>query len=114
MEALLIAVTSFSMRMSIGSSLDSHLKPYATSNIVLPNMLWELTFSDWSIGRELYSQFDMFQPVIGGLKKVVEKAVPRFLNKTLEEGILLLVDHLYEKTSLAAPGEKLDLYTEVS
>jgi hypothetical protein len=56
----------------------------------------------------------MFQPVIGGLKKVVEKAVPRFLNKTLEEGILLLVDHLYEKTSLAAPGEKLDLYTEVS
>ena len=51
----------------------------------------------------MYLQIDVFQPVIGGLNKVVEKAVPRFLNKTLEEGIPLIIDHLYEKTSLTAP-----------
>jgi hypothetical protein len=45
----------------------------------------------------------MFQPVIGVLYKVIEQAVPRFLKKTLETRILLLIYYMYKKTSLAAP-----------
>jgi hypothetical protein len=51
----------------------------------------------------MYSQMDMFQPVLGSLSKVVKEAVPCFLNGVLEMGILLLIDHLDKKTSLAAP-----------
>jgi hypothetical protein len=48
----------------------------------------------------------MFLPVFRGLNKVIEETVPRFLNETLETVILLLIDHLYKKTSLAAPEKK--------
>ena len=54
----------------------------------------------------------MFQPVIGGLNKIVEEAAPRYLDDTLERGILLLIDHLYKKTSLAAPVKKLEYCTK--
>ena len=63
----------------------------------------------------MHLQIDVFHPVIGGLNKVVEKAVPSFLNKTLEEGISLIIDHWHEKTSLTAPEEKLeDYYSGIS
>ena len=54
----------------------------------------------------------MFQPVLWGLDKIIEKAVPRFLDETLETRILLLIDHLYKKTPMVAPMEKLDYSTE--
>ena len=56
----------------------------------------------------MYSQLDMFEPVLGGLNKLIEEAVPRYLDDTLETGILLLIDHLYKKTSLAAPEKKFN------
>ena len=56
----------------------------------------------------MYSQLDMFQPVLGALNKIVEKAVPRYLDDTLETGILLFIDHLHKKTSLAAPDKKFN------
>ena len=60
----------------------------------------------------MYSQMDMFEPVLGSLSKVVKEAVPGFLNGVLGmgTGILLLIDHLYKKTSMAAPGKELDYY----
>jgi hypothetical protein len=45
----------------------------------------------------------MFQPVAGGLNKIAEETVPRFLNNAFKTGILLLIDYLNKKTSLAAP-----------
>ena len=54
----------------------------------------------------------MFRPILGGLNEIVEEPVPRLLDETLETGILLLIDHLYKKTSLAAPEERLDYFTE--
>jgi hypothetical protein len=62
--------------------------------------------------RDIYSQMDMFRPVFRGLTKIVEEAVPGFLEETLEAGILFLINHLCKKASLAAPGERLDCYTE--
>ena len=56
----------------------------------------------------MHSQRDMFRPVLRGLTKIVEEAVPGFLNETLEAGILFFINHLYKKTSLAAPEERLD------
>jgi hypothetical protein len=91
--------------MSKGSSLESHLRPYATLNIVLPDILY-FSLLIHSKGAEVYSQKDMFYPVLGGLNKIIEEAVPGFLNQTFEMDILL-IDHMYEKTSLAAPEEKL-------
>jgi hypothetical protein len=49
------------------------------------------------------SQMDMFEPVLGSLSKVLKEAVPGLLSGVLKVGILLLIDHLYKKTSLAAP-----------
>jgi hypothetical protein len=54
----------------------------------------------------------MFRPALGVLNKIIEEPVPCFLNETLETGILLLINHLYKKTSIAAPVKKLDYYTE--
>jgi hypothetical protein len=42
----------------------------------------------------------------------MEEPVPRILNETLEPGIPLLINHLYKKTSMAAPVKKLDYFTE--
>ena len=53
----------------------------------------------------------MFQPLLGGLNKIVKEAAPRYLDDTLETGILLLIDHLHKKTSMAAPEKKSDYYT---
>jgi hypothetical protein len=47
----------------------------------------------------------MFRPVFRSLNKIIEETVPCTLNETLEMCILLLIDHLYKKTSLAAPEE---------
>jgi hypothetical protein len=58
--------------------------------------------------RYMYSQLDMLQPVFGGLNKIADEAVPRHLDDTLETGILLLIDHLYKKTSLVAPEKKFN------
>ena len=58
----------------------------------------------------MYWQFDMFRPVLGGLNKIIEEAVPRFLDETLETVILLLIDHLHKKTAMVAPEKKLDCY----
>ena len=55
---------------------------------------------------------DMLRPVLGGLNKIIEEAIPRFFNEPFETGILLLINHLYKKTSLVAPVKKLDYYTE--
>ena len=54
----------------------------------------------------------MFLPVLGGLNKIIKETVPRFLNETCKKGILLLIDHLYKKTSLAAPEKELDYDSE--
>jgi hypothetical protein len=59
----------------------------------------------------MYSQLDMFQPVFGGLNKIIEEAVPRYLDHTLETGVLLLIDHLYKKTSLVVPEKKFNYCT---
>ena len=56
----------------------------------------------------MYSQIDMFQPVVGGPHKAIEETVPCFLEDTLETDILLFIDHLYKKTALAAPEDWLD------
>jgi hypothetical protein len=55
----------------------------------------------------MYSQKDMFQPVLGGPNKIVEEAVPRFLNDTLKTDIPLLIHYVCKKTSVAAPEKKL-------
>ena len=55
---------------------------------------------------------DMFRTVLRDLTKIVEEAVPGFLEETLEASILFLINHLCKKTSLAAPEERLDYYTE--
>jgi hypothetical protein len=60
----------------------------------------------------MYSQNDMFQPVLGGPNKIVEEAVPRFLNDTLKTNIPLLIHHMCQKTSVAAPEKKLVDYTQ--
>ena len=60
----------------------------------------------------MHSQMDMFRPVLRGLTEIVEEAVPRFLDDTLEASILLLIDYLYKKTTLATPERRLDYYTE--
>jgi hypothetical protein len=60
----------------------------------------------------MYSQLDMFQPIFRGLNKVIKEAIPRFVNEPFKKGILLLIDHLYKKTSLAAPEKKLDYCTD--
>ena len=57
------------------------------------------------------SQMNMLHPVLGGLNKLVEEVIPRFLNETFEPYILLFVDHMYKKTPLAAP-EKSTYFTE--
>ena len=57
------------------------------------------------------SQMDMFRPVLGRLNKFIEEAIPSFLNETFEPDILLLIEHMYKKTSVAAPGKKLVDYT---
>jgi hypothetical protein len=57
--------------------------------------------------KYMHSQVDMFQPVLRGLTKIVEEAVPGFLEETLEAGILFLIDYLCKKASLAAPEESL-------
>jgi hypothetical protein len=54
----------------------------------------------------------MLPPVLGSLYKIIEEPVPCFLKETLEPGIPLLIDHLYKKTSMAAPVKKLDYCTE--
>ena len=59
----------------------------------------------------MHSQMDMLRPVLGSLNKVTKEAVPCFVNGILEMGILLLIDHFYKKTSLAAPEKKLDYHT---
>jgi hypothetical protein len=59
----------------------------------------------------MYSQLDMFQPVLGGLDKIAEETVPRYFDDTLETSILFLIDHLYKKTSMAAPEKKFSYYT---
>jgi hypothetical protein len=59
----------------------------------------------------MHSQRDMFRPVFGGLTKIVEEAVPGFLEETLEAGILFFISHFQEKTPLAAPEKRLDCYT---
>ena len=53
----------------------------------------------------------MFEPILGVLNKIIEEAVPRFLNGTFKTGILLLIDHLYKKPSLASPEKSLVDYT---
>jgi hypothetical protein len=58
----------------------------------------------------MHSQVNMFQPVLRGLNKIIEETVPRFLNETLETRIPPLVDHLYKKTSVAAPEKELGYY----
>jgi hypothetical protein len=55
---------------------------------------------------------DMFHPVLRGLTKIVEEAIPGFLEETLEPDILFLINYLYKKTPLAAPEESLDYYAE--
>ena len=50
----------------------------------------------------------MFRPILRGLNKFIEEAVPRFLDETLETHILLFIDHLYTKTSLTTPEKELD------
>jgi hypothetical protein len=50
----------------------------------------------------------MLPPVLGSLNKIVEESVPRFFDETLETGILLLINHLYKKTSVVAPVKKLE------
>jgi hypothetical protein len=55
----------------------------------------------------MYLQLDMFQPILGDLNKIAEEPVPRFLNDAFETGILLFIDHLYKKKTLAAPEKKL-------
>jgi hypothetical protein len=57
----------------------------------------------------MYSQLDMFPPVLRGLNKIIEEAIPRFLNETFETGILFLIDHLYKKASLTAPEKEVRL-----
>ena len=59
----------------------------------------------------MYSQIEMFEPILGVLNKIVEEAVARFLNGTFETDILLLIDHLYKKASLASPEKRLVDYT---
>jgi hypothetical protein len=54
----------------------------------------------------------MLQPILGGLDKIAQESVPRFLNDAFETGILLFIDHLYKKKALTAPEKKLDLYAE--
>ena len=49
---------------------------------------------------------DMFRPILRVLNELIEEAAPRFLDETFETRILLLIDHLYKKTSMAAPEEK--------
>ena len=56
------------------------------------------------------SQMDMFRPILRGLTKIVEEAVPGFLEEILEAGILFLINHMCEKTSLAAPEKKFNYY----
>jgi hypothetical protein len=56
----------------------------------------------------MYSQLDMLRPVLRGLNKIAEEAVPSYLDDTQETGILLLIDHLYTKTSLVAPERKFN------
>jgi hypothetical protein len=51
---------------------------------------------------------DMFRPFLGCLDKFMEEAVPRFLDESLETHVLLFIDYLYTKTSLATPEKKLD------
>ena len=55
----------------------------------------------------MHSQIDMFRPILGGLNKIIEEAVPRFLHETMETDILLFIDYLYKKTSMAVPEKKL-------
>jgi hypothetical protein len=57
------------------------------------------------------SQMNMFRPVFGSLNEVAKEAVPCLINGILEMDILLLVDHLYKKTPLAAPEKKSDYHT---
>ena len=59
----------------------------------------------------MHSHVEMFRPVLGSLNKIVEEAVPGFLDENLEAGILFLVNHLYKEPSLAAPEETLKYYT---
>jgi hypothetical protein len=101
---------NFSVRMSKGSSLESQLTPYATLSIVLPDMLYFRLLIDDKRSKR-YSQEDMFHPVLGGLNKIIEEAVPRFLKETLETHILLLIEHMYKNTSMAAPVNKLNYCT---
>jgi hypothetical protein len=101
------AANIFSVRMSKGSSVESQLTPYATLSIVLPDMLYSQLLID-NKGSNMYSQKDMLYPVLGGLNKIIEEAVPRFLEETLETHILLLIYYMYKKTSMAAPVDKLD------
>jgi hypothetical protein len=58
------------------------------------------------------SQFDMLQPVLRSLNKIIQEPIPHILNETLETEILLLINHLYKKTSLEAPVNKLDYCIE--
>jgi hypothetical protein len=55
----------------------------------------------------MYSQVDMLQPILRGLNKIIEEAVPRFLHETMETRVLLLIDYSYKKTPMAAPEKKL-------
>jgi hypothetical protein len=55
----------------------------------------------------MYSQVDMLQPILGGLNKIIEEAVPRLLHETMKTRVLLLIDHSYKKTPMAAPEKKL-------
>jgi hypothetical protein len=59
---------------------------------------------------------DMLRPVLvlGRLNKFIKEAIPRFLNETFETGILLFIDHLYKKTSLAAPEKSQMVIPRVS
>jgi hypothetical protein len=54
----------------------------------------------------------MFRPALGGLNKIIEEPVPRFLKESLETGVLLLINHMYKKTSVAPPMEELGYYIE--
>jgi hypothetical protein len=72
-------------------------------------------FDSWIGGQRcMDSQMNMFRPVLGSLKKVAKEAVPCLINGILEMDILLLVDHLYKKTSLAAPEKSQIIIRGVS
>jgi hypothetical protein len=54
----------------------------------------------------MYSQTDVFRPILRRLDKFIEEVIPRFLDDILETRILLFIDYLYTETSLTTPEKK--------